>query len=42
MTRCRAPHSEIAELLFLDGNATFADIDLDAAGLPPFWMELIA
>ena len=30
------------ELLFLDGNSTFADADLDAGGLLPLLVKLIA
>jgi hypothetical protein len=32
----------IAELLLLDGNTAFADIDLDPSGLLPLLVELIA
>jgi len=35
-------HRGNSRLLLLDGNATIADADLDAGGLLPFLVELIA
>jgi hypothetical protein len=38
----RGHYPEIMKLLLLDGNAAFADVDLDAGGLLPILVELIA
>jgi hypothetical protein len=42
MAHYRGHHLEIMKLLLLDGNAAFADVDLDASGLLPLLVELIA
>ena len=42
MAHYRGHHLEIMKLLRLDGNAAFADVDLDASGLLPLLVELIA
>jgi hypothetical protein len=42
MTHHRARHPGIAGLLLLDGNTAFVDIDLDASGLLPLLVELMA
>jgi hypothetical protein len=41
MTHNRGCHPGNAELLFLDGNAALADVDLDAGRLVQFLVELI-
>jgi hypothetical protein len=42
MMRYQGQHPRNAELLLLDGDSAFADIDLDASGLLPLLVELIA
>jgi hypothetical protein len=42
ITHGRGRHPRIAELLLLDGNTALANVDLDASGLLPLLLELIA
>jgi hypothetical protein len=42
MMRYRGSRPGITELLLLDGNTAFSDVDLDASGLLPLLVVLIA